>query len=91
MDTHRINIFHAANGNGRIRTVAHDFKFDFLIAADTLFHQNLMDRAETESVGADFHQLFFIVCKTAAGAAQGKGRTQHNGIANLGSSFLGLF
>ena len=44
MHTHRIQVFHVADGDCRIVRITHYFVFNFLIALDTLFYQNLMHR-----------------------------------------------
>ena len=71
--------------------VPHDLKLNFLIALHALLHQHLMDRGEVEGVQANLHQLVFVIGKAAAGAAQGKGRAQHHGIANPQGSGFGFF
>ena len=50
-----------------------------------------MDGGELEGVQADLLQLGFIVGKAAAGAAQGEGRTQYHGVADVRCGLLGLF
>ena len=44
MHTHRVQVFHIADGDGGIVRITHYFVFNFLIAFDTLFYQNLMYR-----------------------------------------------
>ena len=44
MNTDRIDILHAADRDAVIGGITHNFKFDFLVAFDALFHQDLMDR-----------------------------------------------
>ena len=90
MDAHGVNILHAADGNGMVVAVPHDLKLDFLVTLDALFHQHLMDRGQPEGVQADFHQFFLVVGEAAAGAAQGEGRPQHHGVADVLGCFLGF-
>ena len=91
VDAYGINIFHAADGDGMAGRVPHNLKLDFLVPLDRLFHQNLMDRGELEGVQANLSQLLLAVGKAAAGAAQGKGGAQNNGVADSPGSFLGFF
>ena len=43
VNTHRVNVFHIADGNGGVVTIAHYLVFDFLITLYAFFHQNLMN------------------------------------------------
>ena len=90
VNTHRVDVLHAADGDGMVIGVTHDLKLDFLIALDALFNQHLVHRRQLEGVHSDFNQLFFVVGKAAAGAAQSKGRTQNHRITNPQCSGLGL-
>ena len=91
MDANRVDVFHAADGDGMVVAVAHDLELDLLIALDGLLDQHLVHGRELECVEADFNQFLFVVCKATAGTAEGKCRTQHHGITNTVGSFLGLF
>ena len=91
VNANRIQIFHVADGNGGIIGIPHNFVFDFLIALDALFHQNLVNRGEHQSVFHDFPEFFLRVGETAAGAPQGKGGPKHHRIANLLRCFQPLF
>ena len=71
--------------------VTHDFKLNFLVALDALFHQYLMDGGEVESVDTNLLQLLLVIGKAAAGAAQSKGGAQHHGVADAQCSGLGFF
>ena len=82
----RVDVLHAADGDGVVIGVPHDLEFDLLVALDGLFHQNLMDRGEGEGVETNLHQLVFIVSKAAAGAAESKGATKHHRIADAQAS-----
>ena len=59
----------AADRNGVVRAVAHDFKLDFLIALDALFDEHLINRAHADGVFGLFFHFLFGVDKAAARAA----------------------
>ena len=90
VNTHRINILHAADGNGVIRRVAHDLKLNLLVALHTLFDQNLMYGRKLKGVGADLHQLRLVVGKAATRTAKRKGGTKHHGISDPFGCFFCL-
>ena len=90
MNAHGIDVFHAADGNGVVSSVTHDFELNFLVALNGFFHQDLMDRGELECVQTDFNQFFLIVGKAAAGTAQGECRTQYDGITDPFGSLFGF-
>ena len=71
--------------------VPHDLELDLLVALDGLLHQHLMHRRQGEGVQTDLHQLFLVVGKAAAGAAQGEGGAQNHRVADALGSGLGLF
>ena len=75
MHTNRIHIFHATDGNSVVVSVAHNFKFDFLIALNALLDQDLMHRRKLKCIQADLLEFFFIVSKATACTTQGKCRT----------------
>ena len=75
MDADRINILHAADHDGRIVVIAHDFKFNFLIAFDRLLDQHLIDRGQLQRVLAQRRDFLIIVSKPTAGAAEGERRS----------------
>ena len=87
---YRVDVFHAADGDGVVVAVTHNLELDFLVALDALLNQNLVHRGQTEGIQAHFHQFFFVVGKAAAGAAQGEGGTQNHGVADALGSSLGL-
>ena len=90
VDTHGIDVLHAADGDGMVVGIPHDLELDLLVALDGLLHQHLMDRRQGEGVQADLHQFFFIIGKAAAGAAQGEGGPQNHGVANAQGRGLGF-
>ena len=80
VDAHRIDVFHAADRDGVIGGVAHNFKLDLLVPLDALFHQDLMDGRKRKAVCRDLAEFRFIVCKAAARATKGERRTKHDGV-----------
>ena len=86
VDAHGIQVLHVADGDGGVIGIPHDLILDFLVALDALLNQHLVDRGEHQGIFHDFPELFLIVGKAAAGAAQSKGGAQNHGIADfLGS------
>ena len=71
MHANGIHVFHAADGDGVILGVAHDLKFDLLVALDALFDEHLVNRGELEGVDADLDQLGLIVGKAAGRSTTG--------------------
>ena len=82
MDAHGIQVFHVADGYGRVVAVTHDLIFDLFEALDAFFDQHLPDRGQLQRVFHQRHEALGIVGKAAAGAAQGEGGPEHNGIAD---------
>ena len=82
MDTHRIDVLHATDRDGRIVGVAHHLVFDLLIPLDALFDEHLMHRREDQRVAHQLLQLLAVVGEAAARTAQREGRTQHHRIAD---------
>ena len=85
----RVEVFHAAHGDDVARAVPHDFKFDFLPSGDALFHQDLMNRRQTEAVCRNFVQLFHCFGNAAAAAAQCEGGAHDDRIADVGGEIHG--
>ena len=83
MDAHGVDVFHGADGDGVALGVPHGLKFDLLPAGDALLHQHLGDGGHVQTVFGDDAQLLRRVRDAAAGAAQGKGGTDDDGIADL--------
>ena len=90
MHPHRVHVLHPADGDCMVVGVAHDLKLDLFISLYALLDENLMNGGEPEGIGADLDKLFFIVRKAAAGSAEGKGRSQHHGIADVLRRRLGF-
>ena len=91
MNSDRVYILHAADGDCPVCTIAHYFKLDFLVAFDRLLYQNLMYRRQVECVDCDIFELFFVVCETAAGSSERKRRPQHYRITYVKCCLLSFF
>ena len=84
MDTHRVDVLHVADGDGRIVRVAHHLILDFLVALDALLDKHLVHRREEERIAHHLAQLLLVVGKAAARTAEREGGAQHHGIADAG-------
>ena len=82
MHTHRIDVFHVADGNTVARGITHNLVLNLLPAGNAALHQHLVDTAQTQAVGQDIHQFLLVVGDSAAASPKGKGRTQHNRVAD---------
>ncbi len=60
MDADRVDIFHGADDDAVIRTVAHDFEFDFLPARNAAFYEDLIDRGKFDAAVRDFFAISSI-------------------------------
>ena len=69
MDTDRIDVFHGADDDAVVRTVSHDFEFDFFPAGDAAFYEDLIDRGELDATVRDLFHFVAVMCDAAAGAA----------------------
>ena len=78
----RVQIFHVADGDGRVICVPDDLVFNLLIALDALFHQHLAGGRKRQRVFHFLPHLFVITGKTAPGSAQCKCGTQNHRIAD---------
>ena len=84
VDAHGIDVLHAAHGNGGVGGVAHNLELYFLISLDALFHEHLMHGGEGKRCAHQVAQLFFVVGKAAAGAAERESGAQDHRVADLG-------
>ena len=83
VDAHRIQVFHVADGDGGIVFVPYDFVFDFLESPDAFFNQHFPDGGKLQGMFHQGNEFRFTIRKTAAGPAQGKGRTEDDRIADF--------
>ena len=83
MNTDRVDIFHITNCDSGIVGVTHYLIFNFLIAFNTLFNKDLMNRRKRKRIFHHYHKFFFIIGKAAACTAKGKSRTKNNRESNF--------
>ena len=83
MHTYGVQVFHGADGDAVVNSVADNLKFDFLPASDGAFNQALADGAITQALLYNINQFILIFSNTATGAAKSIGRTNNQRIANL--------
>ena len=91
VDAHRVDIFHVADGDGRVIFVPHDFIFDFFEALDALFDQDLLHRGQGQGIFHERQKFLLGFRKSSAGAAQGKSRAKDDRIADPAGGFQSLF
>ena len=83
VDTHRVDVLHAADADGRVVAVAHHLVLDLLVALDALLDEHLVHGRKRKGVAHHLAQFGLVVGETAARAAQREGRTQHHRIADF--------
>ena len=83
MHTNRVNIFHITYRNAVSVSVTHYFVLNLFPSCNTALYQNLSYTGKTKSVLQDLHQLFRIMCDTAAASSQCVCRTKYNRISDL--------
>ena len=81
--THRVEIFHVADGDAVVIAIPHNFVFDFLPAGHAALNEHLADHGIVQSLDNYFYKLFFILGNTASGAAHGVGRAHNDGVADF--------
>ena len=82
MDADGVDVLHVADRDGRVGGVAHDLVLYLLVAADALLNQHLVHGRDGQRVLGQLAQLGLVVGKAAAGAAEGEGRAQYDGVAD---------
>ena len=78
-----VQVFHGADGDAVISSVADYFVFDFFPAGDAAFNQALADGAVAQALLHDINQLFLVFSNTATGTAEGISRTDNQRIADF--------
>ena len=89
MDTQRVEVFHVADRDTVVETVAYYFVFYFLPAFQALFYQNL--RRERECFFSQYVQFFFVIAETRSQTSQCICRTDDNRITQFFGSTAGIF
>ena len=88
MHANRVKVFHGANGNAVIVSVAQNFVFNFFPAGNTAFNQGLADKAVQKALAYNIVQFLVVVGNAAAGAAQSICRAYDKRITNFTRKFL---
>ena len=83
MDAHGVDILHVADGDHVARAVPDDLILDFLPAGDAALNEHLSHTAQTNAVGGNLVEVLHGIGNAAAGAAQGIGRPNDHGQADL--------
>ena len=83
VDAQRVHVLHVAHRDAGVAGIPHDLVLNFPPALQVAFHQHLGDGAEVQGPPSDGLGLLRGVGHTAAGAAQGVGRPQDDGIAQV--------
>ena len=90
MHAHGVEILNGAHDDAVAGVVAHDLHLILFPTLDGLLDQHLMGRRELKALAHDGDELLVGVRDAAAGAAEGKARTQHAGIAHALGDSLGV-
>ena len=83
MHSDRVKVLHTAHCNYITGIVAHGFKLDFLPAENIFLYKYLCYRRRVKSGFGDYFKLVLAVSDAAAGAAQGKRRTDYYRIPDF--------
>ena len=78
----RVNIFHVADGNAVVISVAHDFIFDLFPSRNAAFDENLTDHGVVQAFDDDFNEFFLVLGDTAARSAHRVSRTDNDRITD---------
>ena len=87
MYTHRVEVFHIADGDAVALGIAHHLVFNFLPARDTALNEHLPHAGKADAVVRDLAQFLFIIRDAAAGAAKLIGRADDDRITDGGGEF----
>ena len=83
VDADRVEVLHGADRDDVAGIVAHRLELDLLPAGDALFDEDLVDGRRFQARVGDELQFVRIVRDTAAGAAEGEGRTHDDGVPDV--------
>ena len=73
MHAHRIEVLHVADGDARVRAVAHDLVLDLLPSEERSLDEHLPDRRSRHTAHHANRELRGVVRDATAGAAEGEG------------------
>ena len=88
VDAQGVEVFHVADRDTVVETVAHHFILHFFPALEALFHQHL--RREGKGLFGQHIQFSLVVAEAGAQTAQSIGGTEDDGIAQRGGSAAGV-
>ena len=90
MDAHRVHILHGADLDHVARRVPHDLELDLLPAGDTPLDEHLTHPGQVDAPVGDLPEGELVIGNAAAGAAQGIGGADDDGIADAPSEGNGV-
>ena len=88
---HGVEVLDGAHDDAVAGVVAHDLHLVLFPALDGLLDQHLVCGRELQALAHDGDELLVGVRDAAAGAAEGKARAQHAGVAHALGDGLGIF
>ena len=68
MDSHRVQIFHVANGDSRVVFIPHHLVLDLLVSPDALLDQHLTHRGQLQGIFHKSPKLLLTVRKPSPGS-----------------------
>ena len=83
MDAHGVDVLHGADLDHVAGGVPQDLELDLLPAGDGALDEDLAHAAEMDAPVGDLPQALLVVGDAAAGAAQGVGGTDDDGVVDL--------
>ena len=90
MHAHGVEVLDGAHDDAVAGVVTHDLHLVLFPTLDGLLDQHLVGRREFKALAHDGDELLVGVRDAAAGATEGKARTQHAGIAHALGDGLGV-
>ncbi len=84
MHAHRIDVLDGADDDAIVGAVAHDLHLEFLPAQHRFLDQHFVAGRGPKTVLDDVLEFLAVIGDAAAGAAQGEGRADHGGQADIG-------
>ena len=91
VNAHGIQVFHVADGDGGVVSIAHHLILDLFVALDALLDQDLADRGEREGVLHDGKKFLLVVRKAAARPAERESGPKDDRISDVARRFKAFF
>ena len=91
MHAHGVKVFDGADDNGVALLIAHDFHFEFFPTKERFFDKDFVVERSVQAAVHDGLEFFRVVGDTAAGATEGKARTDDERPASDGVGDSGRF